>query len=55
MDLSLELAALTGLGTQCDFTNLQERRFNLWQTQLRCSFTSYKTLITTLLELEPLY
>lgn len=55
MDLSLELAALTGLGAQCDFTNLQERRFSLWQTQLRCSFTSYKTLITTLLELEPLY
>lgn len=56
MDPSLELAVLTGLSAQCDFTNLQERCFNLWQTQLHCSFTTYKTLIiTALLELELLY
>ncbi len=54
MDPSLELAVLTGLGAQCDFTNLQERCFNLWQTQPHCSFTTYKTLIITAL-LELLY
>lgn len=52
MDLSLALPAIQA----SDITNLQERRFNLWQTQTHCSFTTYKTLIITAQdEPEPLY
>lgn len=52
MDPSLALPAIKAL----DITNLQERCFNLWQTQTHCSFTTYKALIITALdELEPLY